>query len=199
MDCWAWKPKMGIEYILYSGDKNPEDLANSTTNAYTGWDPMFRGKFDSAIREFVGLYYASYDYNPRANWFYSSADASFTNQAQLVLSGSVQPMDCLTLKGNWNLFWTLEDYVVWPNFGGQQAAGFPFTFAGLAGDASLSGAVQKRGGFIGNELDMQAIWDYTEDVSFGLLMGWFFPNAEVYYGGNNATAQDIVATVKVSF
>jgi hypothetical protein len=194
MDCWCWKPKMGVEYILYSGDKGTQgsdglNLFNNDTATYTGWDPMFRGKFDSAIREFVGSYYATYGYTARSQWIPSCADASFTNQSQFILSGSLQPMDCLTLKGNWNLFWTLEDYVVWPNLPLQQA---------LNNSGSRQG--EKRGGFIGNELDVQAIWDYTEDVSFGLLMGWFFPNGDVYYAGsNNATAQDIVATCKVSF
>jgi hypothetical protein len=185
MDCWAWKPKAGIEYILYSGNKDDENLANNNTNAYTGWDRMFRGKYDSAIREWVGTYYASYDYGPRSNSLPSCADASFTNQSQLIFSGSLQPMDCLTLKGNWNLFWTVEDYVTWPNVPAQQAGSFS--------------QGQKRGGLIGNELDVQAIWDYTEDVSFGLLMGWFMPNGDVYYAGNNDTASDIVGTVKVSF
>jgi hypothetical protein len=78
----------------------------------------------------------------------------------------------------------LEDYLVAPP--GQQAA-------------NTGNAEMYRGGFIGNELDVQAIWDYTEDVSFGLLMGWFMPNGDVYYGGNNDTASDIVGTVKVSF
>lgn len=185
MNCIAWKPKLGIEYILYSGDKNTEDLSNNNTNAYTGWDRMFRGKYDSAIREWVGTYYASYDYGARNNWLPSCSDASYTNQSQLIFSGSLQPMDCLTLKGNWNMFWTVEDYVVWPNSPLQQA-----------GDFSQSA---KRAGLIGNEVDLQAIWDYTEDVSFGLLAGWFLPSGDVYYGGNNKTASDVVGTVKVSF
>jgi hypothetical protein len=191
MDCWSWKPKAAVEYILYSGDKTSEDLAYNDTNAYTGWDRMFRGKYDSAIREWVGTYYASYDYYARSQWIPSCQDASFTNQSQLIFSGSLQPMDCLTLKGNWNLFWTVEDYVVWPNMS-------PFVANAQQANGSAQSAL-KRGGLIGNEIDVQAIWDYTEDVSFGLLCGWFMPNGDVYYAGNNDTASDIVGTVKVSF
>jgi len=79
----------------------------------------------------------------------------------------------------------LEDYVAWPNLPAQQALNSP--------------SEVRRGGFIGNEVDLQAIWDYTEDVSFGLLAGWFMPNGDVYYGGNDTIASDVVGTVKVSF
>ena len=85
--------------------------------------------------------------------------------------GSIQPIESLTLKANYNLFWTQEDYLV------TQA---------------------KSGGYIGSEIDLQATWDYTEDVSFGLLAGWFMPG-EVYFDGRNDIATDLVGTVKVHF
>ncbi len=180
MDKMAWKPKVGVEYVLYSGDQHEDPTADDTSE-YNGWDPMFRGKFDSAIREFVGTYYASYQYQAQANDMPSCADASFTNQSQVIFSGTIQPMDCLTLKGNYNLFWVMEPY--------SQAAWNWNATSGYRGSS----------GFIGQEVDVQAIWDYTEDVSFGLLMGWFMPNAETYQNNNNAIASDIVGTVKVSF
>ena len=184
MDCWAWKPKAGIEYILYSGDSSADQPQNNQTGTYTGWDRMFRGKYDSAIREWVGTYYASYAYAPQPLRNPTCEDASFTNQSQLIFSGSLQPMDCLTLKGNYNLFWALQPYM---ELGGRPV--------GTAGN----GDRQATGSFIGQEIDLQAIWDYTEDVSFGLLLAYFAPNGDVYYGGNNDTASDIVGTVKVSF
>ena len=51
---------------------------------------------------------------------------------------------------------------------------------------------------IGWEIDLQATYDYTEDVSFGLLAGWFVPGT-FYPTGNDATAVDVVSSVKVSF
>ena len=51
---------------------------------------------------------------------------------------------------------------------------------------------------IGSELDLQATYDYTEDVSFGLLTAWFFPG-DFYQGGQDETATDIVSSVKVTF
>ena len=56
----------------------------------------------------------------------------------------------------------------------------------------------------GDELDVQALYDYTEDVQFGLLGAWFFPGD--YYDGapsgparGDATAWELVGDVTVKF
>ncbi len=180
---FAWKPKLGIEYVLYSGNE-PEENPAVTAGNYEGWDPVYRGKFDSAIREFVGRYYASYAYPSRANYVISNSDAAFTNQHQVVFSGSIQPIESLTLKGNYNLFWTVEDY---------------FYDTGRVGAATNANADPRNlGGFIGQEIDLQANWDYTEDVSFGLLTAWLVPGTKVYRNADKV-ATDVVGSVKVSF
>jgi hypothetical protein len=177
-DKWAWKPKMGVEFIWYSGQES-EDVQVNGSGQYHGWDPMFRGKSDSLIREYIGRYYYSASYPFSAGNYYNSADASFQNQYQVIFSGSVQPMESLKLTSNLNMFWNQYAY-----------------------RASMA----KSGGYIGTEMDCGATWDYTEDVSFNLVMGYFMPG-EVYTvrdertnanSGNN-TATDVVASVKVSF
>ena len=179
-DKWAWKPKMGVEFIWYSGDREgvPSEL-NNGSGQYNGWDPMFRGKTDSLIREYIGRYYYSGSYPLNTDSYYTSADNSFQNQYQVILSGSLQPMDSLKLTGNLNMFWNQYGYLASNN---------------------------KSAGYIGTEFDCGATWDYTEDVSFNLAMGYFLPG-EVYtardertnvVSGNNA-ATDVVASVKVSF
>lgn len=170
VDKYSWKPKLGAEYIYYSGNK-AEDSKAIAAGDYEGWDPMFRGKFDSAIREFVGRFYSTARYPVSTTAVPSTADASFTNQHQAVLMASIQPIESLTLKGNVNFFWNEEKYVE---------------------------TVNKSQGYVGSEVDLQALWDYTEDVSFGLLGAWFIPG-EVYYDNRNDIATDIVGTVKVSF
>lgn len=179
MEKFAWKPKMGAEYILYSGEETSTN-AQENTGVYNGWDPMFRGKFDSAIREFVGIYNTSYDYRAQATNFPTNPDAAYTNQHQIIFSGSVQPMESVTLKGNCNMFW-LYAPILASNPGIAQGAGSDL-----------------RKGYIGTEFDFQAIWDYTEDVSFGLLAAWFVPGVHVYDNANEV-ATDLVGTVKVSF
>ncbi len=179
MEKFAWKPKIGAEYIFYSGEQtNTND--NTATGVYHGWDPMFRGKYDSAIREFVGTYYTSYDYRTFNTGYPSAPDASFTNQNQMVFSGSLQPMESVLIKGNANMFW-LNEGILAQNPGIRQGVGNDIVK-----------------GYIGTEFDVQAIWDYTEDVSFGLLAAWFVPGSEVYQNADK-TASDIVGTCKVSF
>ena len=193
-DKYAWKPKIGAEYIYYSGNK-PEDNPAYDNSTYTGWDSMYRGKYDSAIREFVGKFYATARYGVRANYVQSCADDSRTNQHQVVFVGSVQPMDSLTLKANYNLFWTGQQYLMTPP---TQQNGTAFTRQGMNAD--------KTGGFIGQEIDLSANWDYTEDVSFNLLAGWFIPGQVYNVNGGvtgsddvAGTATDLVGSVKVSF
>lgn len=188
-DKHAWKPKFGAEYIYYSGDKNESYADANAGGTYTGWDPMYRGKFDSAIREFVGKFYRTARYPAVATLSQTSADDSRTNQHQIIFMGSVQPMDSLTLKANYNLFWNQYQWI--PDSAASVKDG------------------QNSGGFIGQEVDINVNWDYTEDVSFGLLAAWFVPNQA--YGGNvyesatsnqsgfNKIATDVVGTVKVSF
>ncbi|MFH1190039.1 MAG: alginate export family protein [Candidatus Omnitrophota bacterium] len=198
MDKCAWKPKLGIEYIYYSGDDQTQDNdlgigmgATRKSGTYTGWDPMFRGKFDSAIREFVGSYYATYDYQANPTGLPSAGDASFTNQNQLIFSGSVQPIESVTIKGNANMFWTATHFVPNMQAVAQRAALGWTPVLGNTGD-------QTRKGYIGTEFDIQTTWDYTEDVSFGLLTAWFVPSREIYKD-SSSVASDIVGTCKVSF
>lgn len=169
-DKFAWKPKVGAEYIWYSGNENEGNPAQAT-GTWTGFDGMYRGKFDSAIREFVGKFYASGRYGIEPDTLQSCPDASWTNQHQIVFLGSLQPMDSVMLKANYNLFWNQEKYDV---------------------------SDGKSKGFVGQEIDLQANWDYTEDVSFNLLAGWFVPGT-VYDKNTNNTATDVVGSVKVSF
>jgi hypothetical protein len=169
-DKFTWKPKLGTEYIWYSGNENEANPAQAT-GTFTGFDGMYRGKFDSAIREFVGKFYASGRYGQQTDRLQSMPDASWTNQSQLIFLGSVQPMESVLLKANYNLFWNMAKYDV--------------------SDA-------KSNGFVGQEIDLVANWDYTEDVSFNLLAGWFIPGA-VYDRKTNNTATDVVGSVKVSF
>ena len=185
----AWKPKLGVEYIYYSGAK-PESSTNDVNgyirddSTYTGWDMMYRGKFDSAIREYIGRFYSTQRYAPNTpagtntNVGAQCPDASYTNQSQLIFMGSIQPVESLTLKANYNLFWNLQPYL---------------------GDISTNDKNTSQG-FVGQEIDLSANWDYTEDVSFGVLAAWFVPGEVYDYNGNKATtATDLVGTVKVSF
>jgi len=174
---YAWKPVIGAEYIFYSGDKSVADLNDNGSNGgvastATGWDPMYRGKFDSAYREFIGRYYYTGQFPAaraaRARFYQTAEDASFTNQHQALVNAGIAPTDSLTCTGRYIMYWL---------------------------DEKISNANNDH--YIGSELDLGVTWDYTEDVAFGLLGGWFW--AGDMYDDVDNVATDLVGTVKLSF
>jgi len=176
---YSWKPVFGLEYVFYSGDRNNPDPSERTNGDYTGWDMMYRGKDDSRIREFFGRYYWSAQGLRSltvSTTETTNPEDSSTNQHQLIVMGTLQPTDSLTFDARYLAFWQAEkrNYIM------------------------STGVSQERGNYVGSEFDLQLTWDYTEDVSFGLVTAWFFPG-EVYGQGSDSVATDVVGTMKLSF
>ena len=99
----------------------------------------------------------------------------------VMLYGSFQPMDDLTVDAQLYWFWAHEDYLS----------------AGATGS--------NIGDEIGTELDFGVTYDYTEDVTFGTQFAFFMPG-DVYNsdlgttgGDNDATAVQILNHVSVSY
>ncbi|NQU95569.1 MAG: alginate export family protein [Candidatus Omnitrophica bacterium] len=185
VDDFAWKPVIGTEYIFYSGD-DEEYPTVATDSTFNGWDPMYRGKFDTAYREFVGKYNFT-----RLGWIggrtayvNTFGDASYTNQHQAIIYGAVEPSDSITVDGRLAFFWQ------------QHATAYPASI--LSGGAPADTSNSKRKRFMGTELDLGLTWDYTEDVSFGVLAAWFFPGS-FYNDEGDSVATDLVGTMKLSF
>ncbi|MDD3088479.1 MAG: alginate export family protein [Candidatus Omnitrophica bacterium] len=162
-DDFAWKPVVSAEYIWYSGGRETGDRTTNTDSTYTGWDSMYRGKFDTAIREFQNVFYATRQ----------ASTPSYTNQHQILLKGTVEPTDSLTFTATYGNFWLDRVY-------------------------QTAGPNENNKKYVGAEVDLELTWDYTEDVSFGLLTGWFFPGD--HFGSNSDDiASNLVGTVKLSF
>jgi len=179
---FAWKPKIGAEYIYYSGNKNIKDETTQSTGTYTGWDSMFRGKFDSKIREWYGRYYLTAQdiNNQRPQLAQRYPDASDSNQHQVIVDGSIQPTDSLTLDCRYLNFW--QQY---------ETAHYDSIHSGTEGQITDSR-------YIGSEVDLEATWDYTEDVAFDMLVAWFFPGSH-YANFSDDVSTDIVGSVKLTF
>ncbi|MDD5438941.1 MAG: alginate export family protein [Candidatus Omnitrophica bacterium] len=179
---YAWKPKVGAEYIYYSGNKNIKDETPHSTGTYTGWDPMYRGKFDSKIREWYGRYYLTAQdiNNQKPDMAQRYPDSSESNQHQVIVMGSIQPTDSLTFDCRYLNFW-------------QQYETFHQDTSAHRDTARV-----QDDRYLGGEIDLEATWDYTEDVSFNMLAAWFFPGSH-YYDQSNDPATDLVASVKLSF
>ena len=94
-DDFAWRPVIGAEYIYYSGEEDIGNEIDQTSGLYHGWDPMYRGKFDTAIREFQNVFYRTA----------MASTPSNTNQHQILVRGSVEPTDSLTCEALYGHFW----------------------------------------------------------------------------------------------
>ena len=151
----TWKPELTVEYVHFSGDDN---LTGTTTDDYSAWNGLYRGRFWTAYGDFRQFVFSTDDTN----------DQSSTMNQQLVQGkASLKPLEDLLLEGTLTYFWMDE-------------------------------ATAGRSDDLGWEVDLQATYDYTEDVSFGLLVGWFIPG-DFFTAPNDDTATDIVSSVKVTF
>jgi hypothetical protein len=177
----TWKPKLGLEYIRYSGENS---YAPTDTGTWNAWDPVYRGKYDTAIREFQNYYYATAFRAANVGTAVANTgtevdmDSGLTNEKQLLLSGTIYPFKKVTVKGVLAQFWLDEDL--------------------RANDSTGVERSQKRSNDLGRELDLLLTYDYSNDVSFSLLWGTFFPG-KYWMAGQNDTASDLVGSVTLTF
>ena len=91
----AWKPKLGWEWIFWSG-KDIDGAGN-------GWDPIARGYYTTALREFQTG--ANTGFYPTTQ---GGDTAGATNQHQFAWYGSVNPIEDLTISPRLTFFWLDE-------------------------------------------------------------------------------------------
>lgn len=156
----TWQPRLGAEYIFYQGQD-----ATALTGDYEAWNSLYRGKFDTAIREFQNLFYQTEYDNVSGT---PGGNNSTTNQHQVQIRGGLKPWKDLDIAASFTHFWH---------------------------DAQV---IAGRSDEIGDEVDVKATYDYTEDVEFSLLGAWFLPG-KYYISGQDDTASDVVGSVKVVF
>lgn len=159
----AYKPSLGGGYVFYSG----EELGNA--GDYEAWDPMFKGKFFSAIRD----YQAGDQTAGRWSNLYATLDADDTagntNSHILFVDGGLKPLEDLTLKAKYLHFWFHE---------------VPIT---------------GRNRNIGDEVDASLVYDYTEDVQMDLTGAWFIPGKYYDGQANdNARSNDLATAISGS-
>jgi hypothetical protein len=102
-----------------------------------------------------------------------------TNQQHFAIYSSIMPLEDMKIDGFFYWFWTDEDII--------------------SGSTTLEQD-------IGNELDLHVTYNYTEDVTFGTWLAWFWPGDlfDNQIGGGtegdtDATAFQTVSSVKVAF
>ena len=97
---------------------------------------------------------------------------------------SAKPIEDVTLKGEYYAYWFAKAY---PD---------GTTLATRRDTATNLNMTQRKD--LGQELDITATYDYTEDVQFSLLSGTFFTGA-AFEKDNNSVATDLIGSMKVTF
>jgi len=147
-----YTPWFGLEFVHFSGDE-----IGSGENE--GWNGLFRSPTYGLIRDYLDVIYATALTSDSTSIGGAAGPVGGTNHEHFSVSGGLSPMDDLSIDLIYYWFWMDED-----------------TFVGVGG---LSPDRQKLSDDVGNELDVNLTYAYTEDVTFGLTLGWFMPG-DVY-------------------
>jgi len=168
-----YKPTVNAAYTYVSGDKNGIDNYDtnhiSTAKTYTGWDEF------NTIQGAGTIYRAIFP---------------MSNENILSAGASIAPLEDVTLGATWSGLWAADKInaqdplVMYQPNNGAQGTYSPLTKNGSRG--------------LGNEADLNMTYNYTEDVTFGVTVGWFVPGA-VFTAANNETASQAIANVGVKF
>ena len=180
----AYAPYFGLGYIYLSGDKEPEELDGTIEE----FNPMFEDERYGEIAEVVyGLGATAY-----VNGFNGmTGNTSMTNARIWKLSAGFNPTE------NTNIDLTYY------NLTADQKV---YALTQLTGEANDPKDQNKD---IGDEFDLTFTYDYTEDVSFGLLYAVFNPGAFFELGADDIEvldvdvslekASELIGSVKVTF
>jgi hypothetical protein len=169
-----YKPAVNASYTFVSGDKNGSANAN-TSNAksakvYTAWDPMFESQGAGTI------------YNTLFN---------LTNMNIIALGASISPLQDVTAAFTWSDLFAAQRYGEYNSLEILQPNG-----TSIYATPNTTDAYKKTA--LGNEYDVNFGYAYTEDVSFGLNLGWFAPG-DFAKSVATKTASQAIADVRVSF
>ncbi len=164
-----YKPILAYVYTWVSGDSNPDDTAYS----------------QEASREKHTAWDPMYE-NQAGGTIYNTL-FNLTNAHIHTVSAQVNPIEDVTTKVSWTSLRLDKELhsdssfaLVTPNGGGTAVA---FN-------------VDEED--IGNEVDLTAFYDYTEDVQFGANLGWFLPG-DLFTGANDQVATQAILHGNVNF
>jgi hypothetical protein len=164
-----YNPVAQYVYTKVTGDGDP---STDTNEESTAWDPFFEAQAGGKI------------YNALFN---------LSNAHIHVFSLSANPIEDLTATLSTTLLW-LEA----PLHG--SSVGDDITDLSLVQPDGTAALVDAEVGetWLGKEIDFDLVYDYTEDVQFGLSYGWFFPGT-VFALANSDAPKQLLLNVDVAF
>jgi hypothetical protein len=109
----------------------------------------------------------------------------FTNMQVLNLKGCIKPMEDVTLMAKYGHY----------RLANRGSALMASPFVDGNGTAYTAPTLKNKKD-LGNEIDVTALYDYTEDVQLGLSLGWFIPSTAI---ANGRDATQAIASMKVTF
>jgi hypothetical protein len=169
-----YKPTLNASYTFVSGDKNgfANDNASTAKSAkvYSAWDPMFEAQGGGTI------------YNSLFN---------LTDMNIVALGGSISPLQDVTAAFTWSDLWAAQRFGTYNPLEMLQPDSASVTAF------VPTGADKKRN--LGNESDVNVNYAYTEDVSFGLSLGWYVPGDALKAFDMKKTANQAIADIAVKF
>ncbi|MBF0385088.1 MAG: hypothetical protein HQL27_04370, partial [Candidatus Omnitrophica bacterium] len=171
-----FKPVLGYEFTYASGDQDGQAVNNanqSSKEKWTGWDPMYENQAGGKI------------YNAIFNQ---------TNMYVNTVSLTVNPMEDLMTKLSFSKLYLNQE--LHPS----DAQG-NFTLNQPDGQGAATLNVQSREQSLGWEVDLETLYDYTEDVQFGLNLGLYNPGNGLFDTESRiaSSAQQALLNVKVNF
>jgi hypothetical protein len=165
-----YNPTGQYVYTKATGDSHENTGDADGHDQYTGWDPMFENQGSGKI------------YNALFN---------LTNFEIHELTFGFNPMEDVLAKLSVAGVWLERDTngTVANNFTTVQPTGGSVTHSTSKADENT---------YLGKEVDLELIYDYTEDVQIGGNFGWFFPGS-VFRSPNDQTAKQAIVHMNVNF
>jgi hypothetical protein len=168
-----YKPTVNASWTYVSGDKNG--------GINYGTDAVKSAKTYSAWDEFNTIQGAGTIYREIF---------PMSNENIVSVGAAVNPLEDVTAGVQWTGLWALQPY-------GFQNVPYLLQPDGL----TVLGEPRNynnKGYWLGNETDVNLTYNYTEDVTFGLSVGWFVPG-DVFSPNQHNAAQQAIANVGVKF
>jgi hypothetical protein len=170
-----YKPAVNASFTYVSGDKNGaqnyDGDAVKSAKVYSAWD--------------------QFDKNVNGGTIYNSI-FPLSNLYIYTLGASAAPLEDVTTSFTWSSLWAANKFsaenpleILQPNSDWTSS------------DVYLTPTSTNKKG-LGNEYDVNLGYNYTEDVSFGVSLGWFVAG-NAFADSNRGVASQAIADVRVLF